>query len=179
VLTRIFSLWQLHTTLQFQLYLRLHNVITNQLRRQVQVSEYFMVLVMTVVYQFRCKLILALHPHTKYIAKCRQSKYQFLSTETYFCLVFSFANGNSFTPLFLSILFIYILLYLDEIHSNCRLIAKHHFLCVILAYTVAELYYAIHSFADTKAGRYNPRMDPIIPVENWRKGSQVLFPRLL
>ncbi|KAM3407627.1 hypothetical protein ACQJBY_001164 [Aegilops geniculata] len=28
------------------------------------------------------------------------------------------------------------------------------------------------SFADTKQGRYNPRMDPIIPVENWRKGSQ-------
>ncbi|AQK92748.1 Core-2/I-branching beta-16-N-acetylglucosaminyltransferase family protein [Zea mays] len=27
-------------------------------------------------------------------------------------------------------------------------------------------------FADTKAGRYNPRMDPVIPVENWRKGSQ-------
>uniref|UniRef100_A0A0D9WDA0 Uncharacterized protein n=1 Tax=Leersia perrieri TaxID=77586 RepID=A0A0D9WDA0_9ORYZ len=30
----------------------------------------------------------------------------------------------------------------------------------------------VDSFADTKAGRYNPRMDPIIPVENWRKGSQ-------
>jgi hypothetical protein len=62
MLTRIFSLWQLHTTVQFQLYLRLHNVIINQLRRQVQVSEYFMVLVMTVVYQFQWKLILPLHP---------------------------------------------------------------------------------------------------------------------
>lgn len=30
----------------------------------------------------------------------------------------------------------------------------------------------VDSFADTKAGRYNPRMDPVIPVENWRKGSQ-------
>uniref|UniRef100_A0A452Y410 Uncharacterized protein n=1 Tax=Aegilops tauschii subsp. strangulata TaxID=200361 RepID=A0A452Y410_AEGTS len=30
----------------------------------------------------------------------------------------------------------------------------------------------VDSFADTKQGRYNPRMDPIIPVENWRKGSQ-------
>lgn len=31
------------------------------------------------------------------------------------------------------------------------------------------------SFADTKEGRYNPRMDPVIPVQNWRKGSQVDF----
>lgn len=30
----------------------------------------------------------------------------------------------------------------------------------------------VDSFADNKQGRYNPRMDPIIPVENWRKGSQ-------
>nr|DAD30860.1 TPA_asm: hypothetical protein HUJ06_009711 [Nelumbo nucifera] len=30
----------------------------------------------------------------------------------------------------------------------------------------------VDSFADTKEGRYNPRMDPIIPVQNWRKGSQ-------
>ncbi|XP_010550149.1 PREDICTED: uncharacterized protein LOC104821087 [Tarenaya hassleriana] len=30
----------------------------------------------------------------------------------------------------------------------------------------------VDSFADTKEGRYNPRMDPIIPVHNWRKGSQ-------
>ncbi|XP_072981109.1 glycosyltransferase BC10 isoform X5 [Typha angustifolia] len=30
----------------------------------------------------------------------------------------------------------------------------------------------IDSFADTKEGRYNPRMNPIIPVYNWRKGSQ-------
>lgn len=29
------------------------------------------------------------------------------------------------------------------------------------------------SFADTKEGRYNPKMDPVIPVYNWRKGSQV------
>lgn len=29
------------------------------------------------------------------------------------------------------------------------------------------------SFADTKEGRYNPKMDPVIPVHNWRKGSQV------
>ncbi|RVX08863.1 hypothetical protein CK203_011036 [Vitis vinifera] len=28
------------------------------------------------------------------------------------------------------------------------------------------------SFADTKEGRYNPKMDPVIPVHNWRKGSQ-------
>ncbi|KAL5185901.1 hypothetical protein HKD37_05G011879 [Glycine soja] len=28
------------------------------------------------------------------------------------------------------------------------------------------------SFADTKEGRYNPKMDPVIPVYNWRKGSQ-------
>ncbi|XP_073281249.1 glycosyltransferase BC10-like isoform X5 [Primulina huaijiensis] len=28
------------------------------------------------------------------------------------------------------------------------------------------------SFADTKEGRYNPKMDPVIPVDNWRKGSQ-------
>lgn len=31
------------------------------------------------------------------------------------------------------------------------------------------------SFADTKDSRYNPRMNPIIPVHNWRKGSQVKF----
>jgi len=31
------------------------------------------------------------------------------------------------------------------------------------------------SFADTKDSRYNPRMNPIIPVRNWRKGSQVKF----
>ncbi|XP_042454524.1 glycosyltransferase BC10-like isoform X1 [Zingiber officinale] len=30
----------------------------------------------------------------------------------------------------------------------------------------------IDSFADTKEGRYNPRMNPVIPVYNWRKGSQ-------
>ncbi|GJN35913.1 hypothetical protein PR202_gb24728 [Eleusine coracana subsp. coracana] len=46
------------------------------------------------------------------------------------------------------------------------------FCFVILAYIIVKLCYAIHSFADTKAGRYNPRMDPIIPIENWRKGSQ-------
>ncbi|CAL9205058.1 glycosyltransferase BC10 [Musa acuminata AAA Group] len=30
----------------------------------------------------------------------------------------------------------------------------------------------IDSFADTKQGRYNPKMNPVIPVYNWRKGSQ-------
>ncbi|XP_030544674.2 glycosyltransferase BC10 isoform X2 [Rhodamnia argentea] len=30
----------------------------------------------------------------------------------------------------------------------------------------------VDSFADTKQGRYNPKMGPIIPVHNWRKGSQ-------
>lgn len=28
------------------------------------------------------------------------------------------------------------------------------------------------SFADTKEGRYNPKMAPLVPVYNWRKGSQ-------
>ncbi|KAJ6423903.1 hypothetical protein OIU84_024805 [Salix udensis] len=27
-------------------------------------------------------------------------------------------------------------------------------------------------FADTKEGRYNPKMAPLVPVNNWRKGSQ-------
>jgi hypothetical protein len=31
------------------------------------------------------------------------------------------------------------------------------------------------SFADTKEGRYNPKMASVIPVHNWRKGSQVRF----
>ncbi|KAG6656509.1 glycosyltransferase BC10 [Carya illinoinensis] len=30
----------------------------------------------------------------------------------------------------------------------------------------------VDSFADTKEGRYNPKMAPVIPVLNWRKGSQ-------
>ncbi|KAL6552957.1 Glycosyltransferase bc10 [Orobanche gracilis] len=30
----------------------------------------------------------------------------------------------------------------------------------------------VDSFADTKGSRYNPKMHPIIPVDNWRKGSQ-------
>lgn len=30
----------------------------------------------------------------------------------------------------------------------------------------------VDSFADTKEGRYNPKMHPLIPVHNWRKGSQ-------
>ncbi|KAI3463024.1 hypothetical protein Pfo_019687 [Paulownia fortunei] len=30
----------------------------------------------------------------------------------------------------------------------------------------------VDSFADTKEDRYNPKMHPVIPVENWRKGSQ-------
>ncbi|KAI3452459.1 hypothetical protein Pfo_009123 [Paulownia fortunei] len=30
----------------------------------------------------------------------------------------------------------------------------------------------VDSFADTKESRYNPRMHPVIPVDNWRKGSQ-------
>ncbi|KAJ6811206.1 uncharacterized protein M6B38_154310 [Iris pallida] len=30
----------------------------------------------------------------------------------------------------------------------------------------------LDSFADTKERRYNPKMHPIVPVQNWRKGSQ-------
>ncbi|KAJ6791558.1 Uncharacterized protein M6B38_244210 [Iris pallida] len=30
----------------------------------------------------------------------------------------------------------------------------------------------LDSFADTKEGRYNPKMHPIVPINNWRKGSQ-------
>ncbi|XP_010667217.1 glycosyltransferase BC10 isoform X6 [Beta vulgaris subsp. vulgaris] len=30
----------------------------------------------------------------------------------------------------------------------------------------------VDSFADTKEGRYNPKMHPVVPVNNWRKGSQ-------
>lgn len=30
----------------------------------------------------------------------------------------------------------------------------------------------VDSFADTKEGRYNPKMNPVVPVHNWRKGSQ-------
>ncbi|KAK6155213.1 hypothetical protein DH2020_009461 [Rehmannia glutinosa] len=30
----------------------------------------------------------------------------------------------------------------------------------------------VDSFADTKEGRYNPKMHPVVPVGNWRKGSQ-------
>ncbi|KAJ4972867.1 hypothetical protein NE237_006041 [Protea cynaroides] len=30
----------------------------------------------------------------------------------------------------------------------------------------------VDSFADTKERRYNPKMHPVIPVHNWRKGSQ-------
>ncbi|XP_047314661.1 glycosyltransferase BC10-like [Impatiens glandulifera] len=30
----------------------------------------------------------------------------------------------------------------------------------------------VDSFADTKEGRYNPKMDPIVHIQNWRKGSQ-------
>ncbi|XP_028772342.1 glycosyltransferase BC10 [Neltuma alba] len=30
----------------------------------------------------------------------------------------------------------------------------------------------VDSFADTKEGRYNPKMASVIPVHNWRKGSQ-------
>ncbi|KAL8471291.1 hypothetical protein ACS0TY_028805 [Phlomoides rotata] len=30
----------------------------------------------------------------------------------------------------------------------------------------------VDSFADTKESRYNPKMNPVIPVDNWRKGSQ-------
>lgn len=35
--------------------------------------------------------------------------------------------------------------------------------------------FSVCSFADTKDKRYNPRMDPVIHVQNWRKGSQVKF----
>ncbi|KAL6520224.1 Glycosyltransferase bc10 [Orobanche minor] len=30
----------------------------------------------------------------------------------------------------------------------------------------------VDSFADRKESRYNPKMHPVIPVDNWRKGSQ-------
>lgn len=30
----------------------------------------------------------------------------------------------------------------------------------------------LDSFADTKEKRYNPRMHPVVPINNWRKGSQ-------
>ncbi|GER47972.1 Core-2/I-branching beta-1,6-N-acetylglucosaminyltransferase family protein [Striga asiatica] len=30
----------------------------------------------------------------------------------------------------------------------------------------------VDSFADTKEGRYNPKMHPVVPVDTWRKGSQ-------
>ncbi|KAK9117223.1 hypothetical protein Sjap_016170 [Stephania japonica] len=30
----------------------------------------------------------------------------------------------------------------------------------------------VDSFADTKEGRYNPKMHPVVPVDHWRKGSQ-------
>ncbi|XP_021773964.1 uncharacterized protein LOC110737924 isoform X2 [Chenopodium quinoa] len=30
----------------------------------------------------------------------------------------------------------------------------------------------VDSFSDSKDGRYNPKMQPVIPVTNWRKGSQ-------
>ncbi|KAI8541439.1 hypothetical protein RHMOL_Rhmol08G0060700 [Rhododendron molle] len=30
----------------------------------------------------------------------------------------------------------------------------------------------VDSFSDTKEGRYNPKMHPVIPLHNWRKGSQ-------
>ncbi|XP_043707125.1 glycosyltransferase BC10-like isoform X2 [Telopea speciosissima] len=30
----------------------------------------------------------------------------------------------------------------------------------------------VDSFVDTKGSRYNPKMHPVIPVHNWRKGSQ-------
>ncbi|CAA0820179.1 Core-2/I-branching beta-1-6-N-acetylglucosaminyltransferase family protein [Striga hermonthica] len=30
----------------------------------------------------------------------------------------------------------------------------------------------VDSFADTKEGRYNPKMNPVIPVDTWQKGSQ-------
>ncbi|KAG0500256.1 hypothetical protein HPP92_000328 [Vanilla planifolia] len=30
----------------------------------------------------------------------------------------------------------------------------------------------VDSFADTKDSRYNPKMHPVIPMHNWRKGSQ-------
>jgi hypothetical protein len=45
--------------------------------------------------------------------------------------------------------------------------------CHNLSTNSIQLCNAGGSFADNKHGRYNPRMDPIIPVENWRKGSQV------
>ena len=44
--------------------------------------------------------------------------------------------------------------------------------CVLFEILINQ-FNAESSFADTKEGRYNPRMDPVIPVHNWRKGSQV------
>ncbi|XP_057483824.1 glycosyltransferase BC10-like, partial [Actinidia eriantha] len=32
----------------------------------------------------------------------------------------------------------------------------------------------VDNFADTKEGCYNPKIDPLIPIHNWRKGSQWL-----
>ncbi|KAB1209139.1 hypothetical protein CJ030_MR6G015565 [Morella rubra] len=39
-------------------------------------------------------------------------------------------------------------------------------------YIMSTSHSFVDSFADTKEGRYNPKMAPIIPVHNWRKGSQ-------
>ena len=47
-----------------------------------------------------------------------------------------------------------------------------HFVLVTLLICFWQLN-GVSSFADTKEGRYNPKMDPVIPVHNWRKGSQV------
>ncbi|GJM94738.1 hypothetical protein PR202_ga11412 [Eleusine coracana subsp. coracana] len=103
-------------------------------------------------------------------------RYKCLNTVLYFLrLSFINFNGNSFWHFFSS-QFDLFLLYLDPVDEiDSKLKACSSTVCfffVILAYTIVKLCYAIHSFADTKAGRYNPRMDPIIPVENWRKGSQ-------
>ncbi|KAJ4748991.1 hypothetical protein LUZ62_067546 [Rhynchospora pubera] len=39
-------------------------------------------------------------------------------------------------------------------------------------YIMSSMRSFVDSFADAKEGRYNPRMNPVIPIQNWRKGSQ-------
>ncbi|KAJ3694287.1 hypothetical protein LUZ60_009767 [Juncus effusus] len=39
-------------------------------------------------------------------------------------------------------------------------------------YIMSTTHSFVDSFADTKEGRYNPKMNPVIPAQNWRKGSQ-------
>lgn len=58
----------------------------------------------------------------------------------------------------------------------CELCSTMLYICVFLMMVNLKVYLTINfwsSFADTKEGRYNPKMNPVIPVHNWRKGSQV------